>query len=212
MRVIARWGVALLFLLAISTSAVSASTVTGTIYLNVPASGDASNINNYSSSLARADFTVGPLGINFTSPPNAFTPAGFLNNPVFTNQQNGFNPNGSILNMALLLTGQVYLNSGNNSFVVGHDDGVVLDITGIGNVVNAPGPTGFTNTPFNVVAPSAGLYDFTLKYTECCSPPADLLWEINDQPVGTVPEPSVLLMMGSGLFGLGVTMRKRFRR
>jgi hypothetical protein len=93
--------------------------------------------------------------------------------------------------------------AGSNSFVVAHDDGVVLNIAGFGNVVNAPGPTAESVTPFNVFNPGpAANFAFTLNYTECCGPPAVLIWDINNVPVGT-PEPATWAMMGLGFAGLG---------
>ncbi|MGH9416869.1 MAG: hypothetical protein ACRD01_09600 [Terriglobales bacterium] len=81
--------------------------------------------------------------------------------------------------------------------MVGHDDGVVLSIAGIGTVVNAPGPTGRVETPFNV--PNSGTADefnFTLDYAESCGGPADLIFAVNDQNLGAVPEPATVALMG----------------
>ena len=147
--------------------------------------------------------------INFNTNSSDTTPLHtFLNNPTFTNQQNGFNPNAFSDNIFLEISAQTFLNAGTNAFVVGHDDGVVLTFAApIGNVVNQPGPTGFVNTPFNVNNPgAAGLFAFDLKYTECCDGPANLVFTINSAPVGppsaAVPEPATLLLLGSGLAGV----------
>jgi hypothetical protein len=105
-------------------------------------------------------------------------------------------------------TGTVGLVSGNNSFVVGHDDGVVLTIAG-STVVNAPGPTGFDATPFNVVNPGpTGNYSFTLDYAECCGAPGILEFSINNVVVGT-PEPATMAILGTGLAGLGFLRRRK---
>jgi hypothetical protein len=45
------------------------------------------------------------------------------------------------------------------------------------------------------------LYDTGLAYSGI---------EVNGKPVGTVPEPSTLLMMGSGLLGLAGTFKRKF--
>lgn len=201
--------------LALAVSAASASTITSaTVYQNVPSPGNAGALANQGSGLPSANFTIGALGINFKTPPAAYTTAGFLNNPTFFNQVNGFNPNGTANNLELVITGTVTLNAGANSFVVGHDDGIVLTIAGFGTVVNAPGPTSFSTSPFTVNAASAGDYAFTLEYSECCGQPADLLWSINAETVGgggAVPEPASLTLFGSGMVGLYGMARRRFR-
>ena len=180
------------------------------VYTGIPDPGNAADLANQGAALASASFSIGALGIDFTSPPSAYTVAGFLNNPTFSNQVNGFNPNGSANNIEVVITGSLFLNAGNNSFVVGHDDGAVLNIAGFGNVVNAPGPTAFSNSPFTVNAASAGMYNFTLEYSECCTAPADLLFTVNNAPInGTTPEPSSFVLFGTGLFAAAGIVRRR---
>ncbi|GAC1418935.1 MAG: hypothetical protein NVSMB6_20840 [Burkholderiaceae bacterium] len=148
--------------------------------------------------------------INFDSLGSAnYTIGGFLNNPVGLSPAIGAL---SLNNTYLLLTGQTYLNAGVNSFVVAHDDGLQLNINGIGLVVNQPGPTAPVNTPFNVTAPSAGLYSFQLSYGETAGPPATLRFAINGNKVGGVPEPSTWAMMLLGFGAIGMATRSRRRR
>lgn len=201
--------VAALVLAATSASA----TIFGTVYLDDPDSGDASIIP--SSSLAHADFTTDAINFNTNDSPSTSI-AAFLNNPTFTNEQNGFDPTYQTNNSFLLLTGQAYLLSGDNSFVVGHDDGVVMWFPGLQAtpVVSAPGPTGLNETPFDVINPgAAGLYSFQLQYTECCGGPANLDITINGQApdAGGVPEPATWALMISGFSLAGATLRRRRR-
>jgi hypothetical protein len=197
-------------LLAAAAPLAHADIFSAIVYQNIPDPGNAADLANQSGALASASFSIGALGIDFTSPPSPYTIAGFLNNPTFSNQVNGFNPNGISNNIELVITGSLFLNAGSNSFVVGHDDGAVLNIAGFGNVVNAPGPSGFSNSPFTVNAASAGMYNFSLEYTECCGAPADLLFVVNNAPIGaTVPEPSSFVLFGTGLFAAAGIVRRR---
>ncbi len=134
--------------LACAVSMAHASSITSaTVYENIPNPGNAGSPANMTPGLASANFTIGAAGINFQTGTGTNTVATFLNNPTFTNAVHGFDPNGP-LNFAngngteLVITGFLTLNAGSNSFVVGHDDGVVLTVAG-NTVLNAPGPTGF---------------------------------------------------------------------
>lgn len=196
--------------LAVTGAVAHADITSATVYQGIPNGGNAADPANEGAGLASANFTIGSAGINFQSPPAAYTTAAFLNNPTFSNQVNGFNPNGTADNLELVITGSLYLNAGNNTLSVGHDDGAVLNIAGFGNVVNAPGPTSFQNTPFTVNnTGAAGMFNFTLHYAECCGGPSDLLFTVNDAPVGVTPEPSSFILLGSGLLGVAGIVRRR---
>jgi hypothetical protein len=206
-----------LAILAVSLAGVQAAHAdifSAKVYENTPNAGDASDPANQGSTLASANFSIGSLGIDFETNDSPSTPIfTFLNNPTFTNEVNGFNPNADTNNSELVITGSLYLDAGSNSFVVGHDDGVVLNIAGFGNVVDAPGGTSFVTTPFNVNSPTAGTYNFSLEYSECCGGPADLLFTVNDAPIvpSAVPEPGTFVLLGTGILTAAGAIRRRIQ-
>ncbi len=193
-----------------------ADITSATVYTGIPDPGNAGDSANMAATLPSANFTIGAAGIDFTSGPNPYTAQGFLNNPTFSNQVNGFDPTATADNIELVITGTIFLNAGTNSFQVGHDDGVVLTMPGIGagtfgNIVNQPGPTALVTTPFTVNNPgAAGNFAFTLDYAECCGPPADLIFAVNSAPVGAAtPEPASFVLFGSGLLAAAGMVRRR---
>jgi PEP-CTERM motif len=132
----------------------------------------------------------------------------FLNNPAFSNATAGFNPTASLANTFIQFTGTIFLNAGVNSFVLTQDDGVNLSIGGIGTVLDSPVQTNQVDS-FTINAPVAGNYSFILDYVENGNPPAAVQWMYpSGAAVTPAPEPSALLMLGSGMAALGF-WRKR---
>jgi len=158
------------------------------------------------------DAEFNPAAIDYDSRISGYTLAQFLHFPTFYNVSGTFDPNGTLNNTFFLFTGDTYLNAGANNFVVPHDDGLQLNIDGIGLVVDHPGPTAPVITPFTVNAPTAGMYHFELSYGEGFGPPGVLAFQINGEPVGVVPLPAAAwagLSMLAGLGGFWVIRRKR---
>ena len=150
--------------------------------------------------------------IYFGSPDDS-TISGFLNySGTTTTILTGAGDAGNIAdNLFIQLTGQIYLTAGANAFQVGHDDGLNINVAGIGTVLDQPNPTSFVLTPFNITAPTSGLYDFTLDYNECCGAPAYLEWAFpSGAPItGSVPDGGTTMsLLGLSLAGLGAFARR----
>jgi hypothetical protein len=154
--------------------------------------------------------------------PNATTTVGAINfttndsTSTTVNQWLGQSlpdPTGSHIldNTVFLFSGSTFLAAGANNFSVLHDDGVELNIDGIGIVLSDPGPTSATESPFTVNASKAGFYKFELAYGECCGGPATVLFNVNGGPAG-IPEPATWAMMLVGFGGMGAAMRSARRK
>jgi hypothetical protein len=182
-----------------------------------------------------ATFQTPQISYNLADLNSVYSLGTWLNNPTFTNQSTNFanqtvygagldggfprqyGPNGTLDQTYILFTGSAFLNAGNNTFDIEHDDGVQLGIVGINSSTGAgaggsyagynialsvPGPTSFQTSPFTVNVTNAGVYQFVLAYGENAGPPAALQFLVNGAPVSSTPEPASLTMLSLGAFGL----------
>ena len=83
-----------------------------------------------------------------------------------------------------------------------HDDGVQLQGTLDGLVINAPATSGTDFGPFS------GPQSITLSYGECCTGPAFLQTNLQQVPIAA-REPASLAMLGVALAGFGLIRRHR---
>ena len=199
------------------SSSLRADSFSGTVWENAgdPANADdfagnttgpsamfSTNAINYCSQ-GGAGFFFGGCGFGPGGNGSAYVVSDFLNNPAFSNATAGFNPAASLANTFIQFTGTIFLNAGANNFVMTQDDGVNLSIGGIGTVLDSPIQTNQVDN-FTITAPVAGNYTFTLDYVENGNAPAAVQWTYpSGAPVTPAPEPSALLMLGSGIASLG---------
>lgn len=111
----------------------------------------------------------------------------------------------NINNGVLVFTGSVSLKAG-MTYDFTHDDGMILYLnngSGWLTAINAPSPTSASKNTFTV--PTTGTYSYELIYAEVNGGPAVLA----SDNFATTPEPSSLMLLGTGLLGLAFALFRK---